>query len=49
MKYTLKSEYGNIITSTESERQRDRLLALGYTLVEEAPEKQKNKPPKKEA
>lgn len=35
MKYTLKSRYGNIVQHTDSERKRDRLLDLGYTLVEE--------------
>ena len=38
MKYTLKSEYGNIVQSTDSERKRDRLLRLGYSLVEEPTE-----------
>ena len=35
MKYTLKSRYGNVIQHTDSERKRDRLLELGYTLVED--------------
>lgn len=35
MKYTLKSRYGNIVQNTDSERKRDRLLDLGYTLVED--------------
>lgn len=35
MKYTLKSRYGNVVQHTDSERKRDRLLGLGYTLVED--------------
>ncbi len=35
MKYILKSRYGNVIKKTDSERKRDRLLGLGYKLVEE--------------
>lgn len=34
MKYTLRSRYGNVIQHTDSERKRDRLIGLGYTLVE---------------
>lgn len=35
MKYKLISKFGNVIKHTDSKRKRDRLLELGYTLVEE--------------
>ncbi len=38
MKYTLRNKLGNVIQHTDNERQRDRLIGKGYTLIEE-PEK----------
>ena len=42
MKYTLRSKYSNVIQHTDSERKRDRLLDLGYTLVEDKAESELN-------
>lgn len=34
MKFTLMSQIGNLVIETDNERKRDRLLDLGYKLVE---------------
>ena len=34
MKYTLISKIGNLVITTDNERKRDRLLGLGFKLVE---------------